>query len=73
MTPISHDDLGEVVTVATAVQRLGVTRQRVHAAIRAGLLASVRLGAITLVSAQSVERYRSAPRRSGRPRILRNK
>jgi excisionase family DNA binding protein len=52
-------------TTAEVADRLGVTRARVHALIRAGRLPTVRAGPLHLIDAADLERVKV--RKPGRP------
>jgi excisionase family DNA binding protein len=56
----------DLLTLAQAAHRLGVSRQRVHWLIQAGRLPAERLGHAWVIRAADLAVY--APRRPGRPK-----
>jgi excisionase family DNA binding protein len=62
---MGHMDRDDLVSVADAAKRLGVTRQRVHTLITNGQLKAVRLGHYRYIEAVELDRYLALPR--GRP------
>lgn len=58
----------ETMTAQEAADVLGVTKARVYAMIRDGVLESRKVGNMQMVSAKSVKRRFDEPRRAGRPR-----
>ena len=58
--------MSDLLTLAQAARRLGVSRQRLHALIQAGRLPAERLGHAWVIRAADLAVH--APRRPGRPK-----
>lgn len=60
----------EVMTAQGAAETLGVSRSRVYAMARSGILESRKEGNLLLISTESVRKRFNEPRPAGRPRRL---
>lgn len=61
--PSDHD-----LTVRETAEVLDVTKARVYAMVRDGVLVGCKIGSAVMVSARSVREYERKPRKPGRPR-----
>lgn len=65
MTDSGSNDNSELLSVAQAVELLGVTRQRVHELIKKGQIVAHKLGRYYYIEAGEIERYQNRP--TGKP------
>ncbi len=65
MTDPSSNNHPELLSVAQAVELLGVTRQRVHDLIKKGQIVARKLGRYYYIDAVEIERYKNQP--TGKP------
>jgi excisionase family DNA binding protein len=65
MTDSGSNNNPELLSVAQAVELLGVTRQRVHDLIKNGQIVACKLGRYYYIEAGEIERYKNQP--TGKP------
>ncbi len=65
MTDSGSNDNSELLSVAQAVELLGVTRQRVHELIKKGQIVARKLGRYYYIEAGEIDRYKNQP--TGKP------
>lgn len=61
MTDSGSNDNSELLSVAQAVELLGVTRQRVHDLIKNGQIVARKLGRYYYIETGEIERYKNQP------------
>lgn len=69
---VTEDDVMETkcVTIAQAAEELGVSKSRVHQLLKAGLLEAYEGRNGRMVTIQSLNARKAAPRRAGRPKAV---
>ncbi len=60
--------MGKLISIPQAAERMGLSRQRVHAIVKAGGIKAKVVGCQWRIDEGEVERYMAEPHHVGRPR-----